>query len=167
MDSGAAGHVMPDTMFPHVKLERKTSPEKFVAANGEQIKDLGEKNNSIQDKRGNPEVQNIQKCECCQTTHFNAKGRPSWKHCCAGRKESAHSKRARRNSDQAGREQFILLFHSIPLFHTLSSHLCTMLPALQACRMRLDHSLSLPSENGTCFIEAKSHVHCVHTIERS
>ena len=42
-DSGAAGHVMPETMFPHVKLERKTSPKKFVAANGEQIKDLGEK----------------------------------------------------------------------------------------------------------------------------
>ena len=43
MDSGAAGHVMPETMFPHVKRERKTSPKKFVAANGEQIKDLGEK----------------------------------------------------------------------------------------------------------------------------
>ena len=43
MDSGAAGHVMLETMFPHVKLERKTSSKKFVAANGEQIKDLGEK----------------------------------------------------------------------------------------------------------------------------
>ena len=42
MDSGAAGHVMLETMFPHVKLDRKTSPRKFVAANGEQIKDLGE-----------------------------------------------------------------------------------------------------------------------------
>ena len=42
MDSGAAGRVMPETMFPRVKLERKTSPKKFVAANGEQIKDLGE-----------------------------------------------------------------------------------------------------------------------------
>ena len=31
-------------MFPRVKLERRTSPKKFVAANGEQIKDLGEKN---------------------------------------------------------------------------------------------------------------------------
>ena len=27
----------------HVKLERKTTPKKFVAANGERIKDLGEK----------------------------------------------------------------------------------------------------------------------------
>ena len=43
MDSGAAGHVMPETVFLHVKLEGKTSPKKFVAANGEQIKDLGEK----------------------------------------------------------------------------------------------------------------------------
>ena len=40
MDSGAAGHVMLETMFPRVKLERKTSPKKFVAANGKQIKDL-------------------------------------------------------------------------------------------------------------------------------
>ena len=40
IDSGAACHVMPETMFPHVKLERKTSPNKLVAANGEQIKDL-------------------------------------------------------------------------------------------------------------------------------
>ena len=43
IDSGAAGHVMPEAMFPHVKLERKTSPKKFVAANGEQIKDVGER----------------------------------------------------------------------------------------------------------------------------
>ena len=31
MDSGAAGHVMPETKFPRVKLERKTVPKKFVA----------------------------------------------------------------------------------------------------------------------------------------
>ena len=44
MDSGAAGHVMLETMFPHVKLERKTSPKKFVAANGEQANQrLGDK----------------------------------------------------------------------------------------------------------------------------
>ena len=34
MDTGAAGHVMPEAMFPNVKLERKTQPKKFVAANG-------------------------------------------------------------------------------------------------------------------------------------
>ena len=43
-------------------------------------------------------------------------------------------------------------------------HLCTMLPASEVCRKRLDHSLSLPTENWTCFIEANPHVHCVHTI---
>ena len=43
MDSGAAGHVMPETMFPRVKLVRKRTPKKFVAASGEQIKDLGDK----------------------------------------------------------------------------------------------------------------------------
>ena len=56
MDSGAAGHVMPETMFPRVKLERRTSPKKFVAANGEQIKDLGEKNNPFKTNEG------IQRC---------------------------------------------------------------------------------------------------------
>ena len=34
---------MPEAMFPLVKLERKMSPKKFVAANGEQIKDLDER----------------------------------------------------------------------------------------------------------------------------
>ena len=43
MDSGAAGHVMLETMVPRVKLERKMTPKKFVAANGEQVKDLDEK----------------------------------------------------------------------------------------------------------------------------
>ena len=58
----------------------------------------------------------------------------------------------------------IVLLHSILLFRFLSSHLCTMLPALQACRKRLDHSLSLPAENRTCFIKANPHVHRVHTV---
>ena len=30
-------------MFPRVKLDRTTATKKFVAANGEQIQDLGEK----------------------------------------------------------------------------------------------------------------------------
>ena len=38
-DSGAAGHVMIEGMFPLVKLERKTA-KKSVAANGIQIIDL-------------------------------------------------------------------------------------------------------------------------------
>ena len=40
MDSGAAGHVMPETMFPRVKLEHKMTPKKFAATNGEQMKGI-------------------------------------------------------------------------------------------------------------------------------
>ena len=40
-------------MFPRVaNSSARLSPKEFVAASGEQIKDLGEKNYSIQDKRG-------------------------------------------------------------------------------------------------------------------
>ena len=56
MDSGAASHLMPETVFPHVELERKTSPKKFVAANGEQIKDLGEKSIPFKTNEG------VQRC---------------------------------------------------------------------------------------------------------
>ena len=56
MDSGAAGHVMLETMFPHGKIERKPSPKKFVAANGEQIKDVGEKNIPFKTNEG------VQRC---------------------------------------------------------------------------------------------------------
>ena len=53
MDSGAARHGMPETMFPRVKLERKTSPNKFVAATGEQIRDMGEKKIPLKTNQGN------------------------------------------------------------------------------------------------------------------
>ena len=43
MDSGASGHVTPEGLFPRIKLEHKTPPKKFAAANGERIKDLCEK----------------------------------------------------------------------------------------------------------------------------
>ena len=43
MDTGAAGHVMLAEMFPRVRLYRTSTTKKFVAANGEKIKDLGEK----------------------------------------------------------------------------------------------------------------------------
>ena len=56
MDSGDAGHVMPETMSPRVKFERKTTPKKFVAANGAQVKDLGEKTIPFKTNEG------IQRC---------------------------------------------------------------------------------------------------------
>ena len=40
---------------------------------------LGRKDYSIPDKRGNSRMHNIQKCGCCQTSHFNAEGRQTWK----------------------------------------------------------------------------------------
>ena len=43
MYTGAAGHVMPSETFSRVKLDRTSTTKKFVAANGEKIKDLGEK----------------------------------------------------------------------------------------------------------------------------
>ena len=86
MDSGAAGHVMPGTIFPRVKLERKTTPKKFVAANGEQIKDLGERYIPFRTNEGN------QRCMSRKIVVLDDK-------------ESVHSNQLRRNSDQAGREQ--------------------------------------------------------------
>ena len=56
MDAAAAGHVVLEVMFPRVKLERKTSSKKFVASNGEQIKDLVEKNIPFETYEG------IQRC---------------------------------------------------------------------------------------------------------
>ena len=43
MDTGAAGHVVLAEMFPRVDLERTSTTKKFAAAEGEMIKDLGEK----------------------------------------------------------------------------------------------------------------------------
>ena len=43
VDSGVAAHVMPEGMFPHAKFERDATPKKFMAANGEQIRDLEQK----------------------------------------------------------------------------------------------------------------------------
>ena len=34
---------MPEGMFPRLKLDYKTAAKKFVAVNGEQIRDFGEK----------------------------------------------------------------------------------------------------------------------------
>ena len=55
----------------------------------------------------------------------------------------------------------LLQSHSILSFPLLQ--FCTMLPAFQACRKQLDHSLSLPAENRTR-VKANPHVHRVHTI---
>ena len=86
-------------------LSAKRHQRSFVTAKWRANQRLGWEKDPIQDKRGNSEVHNIWKCKCCQTPHFNAKGRPGGKHCCAGWRESAHPKHSGWNSDQAGREQ--------------------------------------------------------------
>ena len=75
MDFRAAGHVMPETMFARVKLEGNTSPKKFVAGNGEQIKVLGEKSIPFKTNEG------VQRCMTVRSANV-------------GRKESVHSKRS-------------------------------------------------------------------------
>ena len=50
MDSGAAGHVMPETMFPHVKLERKNVTEEVCGSKWRANQRLVCEKHSIQDK---------------------------------------------------------------------------------------------------------------------
>ena len=50
MDSGAAGHVMLETMFPHVKLERKNIAEEVCGSKWRASQRLGCEEHSIQDK---------------------------------------------------------------------------------------------------------------------
>ena len=57
------------------KLESQTSPKRIVAANGDY---------SCSDKRGNLEMPDTQKCECCHASHFNAASCLGWKHRVAG-----------------------------------------------------------------------------------
>ena len=69
-----------------------------------------------------------------------------------------------------GRCQSFTFFNSVQFCPSTSSNFLfsaflryTALPALQACRKRFDHTLSLPMENWTCFIEAHPHVLCAHS----
>ena len=78
IDSVAAGHVMPETMLPRVKLERRTTPKKFVAANGEQIKDLGVKTIPFKTNEG------IQRCTTFRSANVVKPLNLSRKHCGAG-----------------------------------------------------------------------------------
>ena len=52
VDTGAAGHFMPTEMFPRVELDHTSTTKTFVAANGERIKDLGEKTISFKSVEG-------------------------------------------------------------------------------------------------------------------
>ena len=106
MDSGAAGHVMPGTMFPRVKLERKMLLKKLVAANGEQIQDFGEKNIPFKTNEG------IQRCITFRSANVvkplisMRKVVRSGNIVVLDEKNPHMRKHARRNGDQGGCEQW-------------------------------------------------------------
>ena len=84
MDSGAAGHVMLESMFPRAKLEINTAPKKFVAANGKQIRDLGEKTIHFKIYEGIHRCITFWSASVVKPLRSMQKSRPSRKHCRAG-----------------------------------------------------------------------------------
>ena len=89
MDTGVAVHVTSAEMFPRVKLDRTNTTEKFVAADGEGIKDLGEKTIPFK---------SLKERKCCEAFDLNEKGRASWQ--CRRAQQSVHHGRvgvSRRN----------------------------------------------------------------------
>ena len=69
---------MPAEMFPRVILDRTSATKKFVAANGERIKDLGEKTIPFKSVEGSSQVHNFQECKRCEALDLNENGRVSW-----------------------------------------------------------------------------------------
>ena len=65
-------------MFPRVKLDRTTTNKKFVAANGEKIKYLGEKTLPFKSVEGVHRFKIIQEHKRCEALDLNEKGRASW-----------------------------------------------------------------------------------------
>ena len=63
MDTGAAGHVTRQKMFPRVKLDRTSATKKFVAADGERTQDLGEKTILFNSIERCAQVQKNQECK--------------------------------------------------------------------------------------------------------
>ena len=78
MDTGAAGHVMPAEMFPRVKLDRTSTAKKFVTANGEEIKDLGEKTIQFKSVEGVHRCIKFRSASVVKPLDLNGKGRASW-----------------------------------------------------------------------------------------
>ena len=65
-------------MFPRVKLDRTNATKKFVAANGERIKDLGEKTIPFKSVEAVHRCIKFQECKRCDAFDLNEKGRASW-----------------------------------------------------------------------------------------
>ena len=78
MDTGAAGHVMPAEMFPRVKLDSTSATKKFVTANGERIKDLGEKTIPFKSAEGVHRCRKCRSASVVQPIDLIEKGRARW-----------------------------------------------------------------------------------------
>ena len=72
MNSGAAGHVILEGMCPRVQLAPKTAPKTFVAGNGEQIRDLGEKTLRCNPNDKNHRCIAFRSASVVKTSHPNA-----------------------------------------------------------------------------------------------
>ena len=77
VDSGAAALFMPEGMFPRAKFERDATPKKFVAANGEQIRDLEQKTIPFK-TRSVTGCMNFRSASVVRPLISNAQSRPSW-----------------------------------------------------------------------------------------
>ena len=78
MDSGTAEHVIPAEMFLRVKLDRASTTKTFVAANGERIKELGDKTIPFKSAEG---VHRCIKFRCASVVKpfdLNEKGHAKW-----------------------------------------------------------------------------------------
>ena len=65
-------------MFPRVKQDRTSTTKKFVDANGERIKDLGEKTKPLKFVEGVRRCKKIRECERCEALDLNEKESASW-----------------------------------------------------------------------------------------
>ena len=61
-------------MFPRVKFERKIVPKKFVAANGELVRNMGDKTILLMTNEGIQRCITLRSAGGCQASHLTAEG---------------------------------------------------------------------------------------------
>ena len=96
---------MLEVMFPRVKAERRTSPNNFVAANGEQIKHLGEKNIALKTNEGIQRCITFGSASVVKSLSFQCRKLSELETLSCWMQRIRTSEHLRRNDGQAGREQ--------------------------------------------------------------
>ena len=102
MDSGAADHVMPEEMFPSVKVQRNSAPKRFVAAKGKHIRNMGEKTIPFKTSEGIHRCITFRSASVVKPLIPIRKVVQRGQRCGDGRKEFTHSKHSRWHNNQAG-----------------------------------------------------------------